>query len=193
MRWNLRERVDASDVVQEALVEVVRQFPQFTGSTEADLVGWMRRLVGQRLADLGRHFSRLKRGAGQRQVSLDVPHDADGRHPAEGPFRLADGRSHEQPSPSEVSSRRELTGLLTDALSRLPAAEAEVLRLYHAEGLSFEAIGARLGLGRKSVRMIWARGLKSLRATIAGPPGGRLRYDAGRCAPGHFAAVKQAR
>ena len=27
----LRERVELSDVVQEALVEVVRQFPQFTG------------------------------------------------------------------------------------------------------------------------------------------------------------------
>ena len=31
----LRERVDLSDVVQEAMVEVVRQFPQFTGQTEA--------------------------------------------------------------------------------------------------------------------------------------------------------------
>ena len=33
----LRERVELSDVVQEALVEVVRQFPQFTGQNEAAL------------------------------------------------------------------------------------------------------------------------------------------------------------
>ena len=50
----LRERLELSDVVQEALVEVVRQFPQFTGQNEAALVGWLRRLVGQKLADLGR-------------------------------------------------------------------------------------------------------------------------------------------
>src|SRR5215469_4902688 len=31
----LRERVELSDVVQETLVEVVRQFSQFTGQTEA--------------------------------------------------------------------------------------------------------------------------------------------------------------
>ena len=49
----LRERLELSDVVQEALVEVVRQFPQFTGQNEAALVGWLRRLVGQKLADLG--------------------------------------------------------------------------------------------------------------------------------------------
>src|SRR4051794_41481341 len=60
----LRERVELFDVVQEALVEVVRQFPQFTGQNEAALVGWLRRLVGQKLADLGRYHSRAKRSAG---------------------------------------------------------------------------------------------------------------------------------
>src|SRR4051794_20716282 len=60
----LRERVELSDVVQEALVEVVRQFPQFTGQNEAALVGWLRRLVGQKLADLARYHNRAKRSAG---------------------------------------------------------------------------------------------------------------------------------
>ena len=48
--------------------------------------------------------------------------------------------------------------------------------LYHAEGLSFEAIGDRLGVGRKAVRGLWARGLKSLKRTLDGPPGGSLRH-----------------
>src|SRR5215831_2532221 len=74
----LRERVDLSDVVQEALVEVVRQFPQFTGQNEAALVGWLRRLVGQKLADLGRYHSRAKRSAGGPDVPLDAPYDAPG-------------------------------------------------------------------------------------------------------------------
>ena len=67
----LRERVELSDVVQEALVEVVRQFPQFTGQNEAALVGWLRRLVGQKLADLGRYHSRAKRGGGS-ALPIDV-------------------------------------------------------------------------------------------------------------------------
>src|ERR687896_1460019 len=69
----LRERVELSDVVQEALVEVVRQFPQFSGQTEAALVGWLRRLVGQKLADLGRYHSRAKRSAGGPVMPLDAP------------------------------------------------------------------------------------------------------------------------
>src|SRR6478736_10192453 len=71
----LRERVELSDVVQEALVEVVRQFPQFTGQNEAALVGWLRRLVGQKLADLARYHSRAKRSAGGPAVPLDAPFD----------------------------------------------------------------------------------------------------------------------
>ncbi|MFO0887864.1 MAG: sigma-70 family RNA polymerase sigma factor [Isosphaeraceae bacterium] len=84
-----------------------------------------------------------------------------------------------QTSPSEVASRRELVVLLADALRDLPATEADVLWLYHAENLSFEAIGERMGVSRKAIRGVWARGLKRLKRTLEGPPGGSLRYDDG--------------
>src|SRR5215470_17415566 len=80
----LRERVELSDVVQEALVEVVRQFPQFTGQSEAALVGWLRRLVGQKLADLGRYHSRAKRLGGTSPLPLDAPYPFDPAGGAEG-------------------------------------------------------------------------------------------------------------
>jgi RNA polymerase sigma-70 factor (ECF subfamily) len=164
----LRERVELSDVVQEALVEVVRQFPQFTGQNEAALVGWLRRLVAQKLADLGRYHSRAKRAAGATALPLDAPWGpagtADSNYGAGA--KLLDMLALSQTSPSEAASRRELTVLLADALTDLPEAEAEVLWLYHADGLSFEAIGERMGLGRKAVRGLWARGLKGLRRTL---------------------------
>ena len=55
------------------------------------------------------------------------------------------------------------TALLADALADLPKAEAEVLWLYHADGLSFEEIGNRMGLSRRSIRGIWSKGLKNLK------------------------------
>ncbi len=80
----LRERVELSDVVQEALVEVIRQFPQFTGQNEAALVGWLRRLVGQKLADLARYHNRVKRSAGGPAVPLDAPWNVEGGGDAGG-------------------------------------------------------------------------------------------------------------
>jgi RNA polymerase sigma-70 factor (ECF subfamily) len=176
----LRERLELSDVVQEALVEVVRQFPQFTGQNEAALVGWLRRLVGQKLADLGRYHSRTKRTGAGTTLPLDAPFEPGGQaRAADGGGRLLDMLSLSQTSPSEVASRRELIVLLADALDALPEQEADILWLHHADGLSFEAIGERMGLSRKSARGIWARGLKRLKRSLEGPPGGSLRYDDG--------------
>src|SRR3954467_13465903 len=149
----LRERVELSDVVQEALVEVVRQFPQFTGQNEAALVGWLRRLVGQKLADLGRYHSRAKRGAGGSALPLDTPwgEGAGGGGGGEsGGAKLLDMLALSQTSPSEAASRREQIVLLAVALEGRPEQEAEVLWLYYADGLSFESIGERLNLSRKS-------------------------------------------
>jgi RNA polymerase sigma-70 factor (ECF subfamily) len=149
----LRERVELSDVVQEALVEVVRQFPQFTGQNEAALLGWLRRLVGQKLADLGRYHSRAKRAGGATAVPLDAAPDAagNGRRSGEESGRLLDMLALSQTSPSQAVSKREQLVLLADAFAGLPEPEADVLWLYYADNLSFEAIGQRLDLSRKSV------------------------------------------
>ena len=180
----LRERVELSDVVQEALVEVVRQFPQFTGQSEAALVGWLRRLVGQKLADLGRYHSRAKRAGDATALPLDAaPAAAGGGRAGEESGRLLDMLALSQTSPSQAVSKREQLVLLADAFAGLPDQEADVLWLYYTENLSFEAIGQRLGLSRKSVRGIYARGLKHLKRSLEGPPGGPLRYDGQRPSP----------
>lgn len=174
----LRERVELSDVVQEALVEVVRQFPAFTGQTEAALVGWLRRLVAQKLADLGRYHSRAKRAGDGAALPLDGPIDATPPGSAAeggGGGRLLDMLALSQTSPSQAASRRELTVLLADALSTLPPSEAEVIWLYDADGLSFDAIADRLGLGRKAVRGLYARALKNLRRVLDPPAGQQVR------------------
>ena len=136
----LRERVELSDVVQEVLVEVVRQFPQFNGETEAAILGWMRRLVGQRLADLGRYHGRAKRGGDATALKLDAAPERGGRDEVE---RVAGNRRAflSQTSPSQVVSKREQFDVLADALAGLAEQEADVVWLYFAESLTFDAIG----------------------------------------------------
>jgi DNA-directed RNA polymerase specialized sigma24 family protein len=52
---------------------------------------------------------------------------------------------------------------LAAALRTLPKPEADVIRHY-SEGRRFETIGQEMGLSRKEVRRIWARGVKRLKA-----------------------------
>ena len=146
----LRERVELSDVVQEALVEVVRQFPRFTGQSEVALAAWLRHLVSQKLADLGRYHGRAKRDG--RARPLDAASDG-GRYGEEG-GRLLDVVALSQTSPSQAASRREQLARLADAVAGLAEREGDVLWLYFVEGLTFTAIGERMDLSRKSVRSI---------------------------------------
>lgn len=168
----LRERVELSDVVQETLIEMIRQFPAFTGQDEVALVGWMRRLIAQKLADLGRYHSRAKRGGGDPQWPLDAPMTVSGKgaglalETGGRSANLAEILTLSQTSPSEAASRREATVLLADSLTKLPPDQAEVLWLYHVEGISFDQIGQRFGVSRKVIRGMWAKGLASLRKSM---------------------------
>jgi RNA polymerase sigma-70 factor (subfamily 1) len=172
----LRDRVELSDVVQEVLVEVVRQFPQFTGQNEAAVMGWMRRLVGRRLADLARYHCRVKRGGDAMTMPLDVLAENGGVLGTQS-GRLLDSLALSQTSPSQVVSKREQFDVLADALTALAEQEADVLWLYFTDCRTFEEIGQRLNLTRKTVSRIVGQSLKKLRRSLEGPPGGALKYN----------------
>src|SRR6476661_9104426 len=53
---HLQGKVDASDVVQETFLEAHRNFPRFRGTSEGELVRWLRQILATRLADLLRRY-----------------------------------------------------------------------------------------------------------------------------------------
>lgn len=168
-------RVEPSDVVQEVLVEVVRQFARFPGTTGTEFARWLRRLVGQKIADLGRHHHSIKRGGGKMPISIDASVQAG--ESGEDSNRLLDALASAQSDPREIVNQRELGGKLAEALAKLPKCESDVIMLYYVEELSFEAIGRRIGKNGKFVRSLWTRGMNTLRRNLEGPPGGSLRYE----------------
>src|SRR6476620_5600855 len=70
----LRAKVDASDLVQQTLLEAHRGFGRFQGATEAEWLAWLRRILDHNAAD----FVRRYRGTGKRQVGREVPLARDG-------------------------------------------------------------------------------------------------------------------
>jgi RNA polymerase sigma-70 factor (ECF subfamily) len=160
----LRRDYDASDVLQETLIIAAGRFANFRGSDERELLTWLRTLASRKLIDLARRTRRLKRAPAD-QLSLDEPQSPQGDV-------LAEHVPGDLTSPSQAAAQRELAVKLADALSQIDATEAQVIWMHHVEGMSFEGIGERIGVGRNGVRGIWARGLRNLRRFLPQGTGG---------------------
>jgi len=159
----LQGKVDASDIVQETFLEAHRNFPRFRGTSEGELVRWLRQILAANLADLLRRYL----GAQGRDVRLEREiEDAFDR----SSVLLDRGLVAQQSSPSQQAARREQAVLLADALGRLPEDYREVLILHHLEGLAMAEVAGRMGRSVEAVKKLWARALERLRHFLGASP-----------------------
>jgi RNA polymerase sigma-70 factor (ECF subfamily) len=153
-----RSKFDASDIVQQTLLEAVRDWPKFRGGADPEIAAWLRRIMAHVLQHEMRRHRAQRRDIG-REVSLE---DAL----AESSRRLGDVLAAPGSSPSEHAQRLELELRLADALSRLPADYTEVILLRNVESLPHEEVARRMGRGTGAVRMLWVRALARLRQEL---------------------------
>ena len=151
-----RGKFDASDIVQQTLLEACRDLPQFRGGTEAELLAWLRQVLAH---VLGHEFRRYA-GTQQRDVAREVSLE---QSLAQSSQRLGDMLAASDSSPSQQAVRHEQEVMLAEVLARLPDDYREVLILRNLEGLSHEEVAQRMGRGVGAVRMLWVRALARVR------------------------------
>jgi RNA polymerase sigma-70 factor (ECF subfamily) len=157
----LQVRLDPSDLVQDTFLEAAHDFAAFAGSTEAELIAWLRQILIRNLADRVRHSQADKRDV-RREESLEVLLEHS-RQAAEQALALAGS------SPSVQARRREEAVLLADALEALAEDYREVILLRHVEHLPFKDIATRMGRSPGAVRMLWTRALERLHRLLEEP------------------------
>jgi RNA polymerase sigma-70 factor (ECF subfamily) len=150
----LRAKGGASDLVQETFLEAQRDFDAFRGTSEAELLAWLSRLL---LNNVG-NFARRYRGTDKRDVGREVVLQADGSSSAVAPDPAAD-----TPSPSRQAMDNEQAAALQQALARLPDDQRQAIVMRYQEGLSFEEIGRRLNRSPDAARKLWTRAMERLR------------------------------
>ncbi|MGO9112124.1 MAG: sigma-70 family RNA polymerase sigma factor [Thermoguttaceae bacterium] len=154
----LRAKLDASDVVQQTLLEAHRKRAQFRGQSAAEMAAWLRQMLAWNLADAIRAQGRAKRDVA-RERSLEAGLEASSA-------RLASWLAAEQSTPSQQAQRHEEVLGLAEALAKLPEAQREALVLRHCQGLPLAAISQYLGRSTAAVAGLLKRGLRELRAQL---------------------------
>jgi len=157
----LQGKVDAADLVQEVFLNVHRQFPQFRGTSEAEFVSWLRRIMAGQFALTLRRYM----GTKGRDVNLerDLVVELD-----QSSLALDRGLVASYSTPSQHASRREQAVLLAEALGKLSEDHREVIVLRHLEALSFAEVAVRMNRTENSVYKLWVRALANLRSAMGG-------------------------
>src|SRR5262245_8935135 len=146
---HLRAKCDASDLVQQTLMEAHRDFGGFQGTQEVELLAWLRRILAHNLFNEARRFAARQRDA-RREVSIEqVQTGLDQSSMTLGRCLAANG-----PSPSSIIARDEAGVKLAETLAKLPEDYRTVLVLRVIEGLSAEEVGELMGRTAGAVRML---------------------------------------
>src|SRR4029077_18692046 len=94
----LRAKVDASDLVQQTLLEAHRGLANFRGTTEAEWLGWLKQILSHNAADFVRRYHGVEKRCVAREVSLAASDESGVRE-----FQPSD----DGPSPSQLLLQKE--------------------------------------------------------------------------------------
>src|SRR5262249_40619739 len=141
----LQGRVDASDVLQEAYLDVAQRATEYAANPILPLFLWMRYLTGQRLMIVHRKHLTVKMRDVRQEVSL-----YRGALPDASSVSLAAQLLGRLTAPSLAAIRAEMQLRLQEALNGMEPLDREVLALRHFEELSNGETAQVLGIHKSA-------------------------------------------
>jgi RNA polymerase sigma-70 factor (ECF subfamily) len=157
----LARRVDASDVVQDALLTASRRLSEYLQKPSLPFHGWLRQLARDRLADEYR-----RQLADKRDVARDESVGASQRSSFNPVAQVPDKGL----TPAAMLIKKELAERFHQAVAQLEEDAQEIILMRHAEQLSNSQAAEMLGLTEAAAGMRYLRALRQLRPLLCESP-----------------------
>jgi RNA polymerase sigma-70 factor (ECF subfamily) len=154
-------RVDASDIVQDALMTASRRLAEYLENPRMPFHAWLRQLARDRLADVYRRQLADKRNVAREQhVAAD---QASSLNP------IAQLRDAEL-TPAAMLLRKEFADRFHQAVDQLSDEAREIILMRHAEQLTNSQAAEVLGLSDAAAGMRYLRALRQLKSILGETP-----------------------
>lgn len=162
----IQNRVDSSDVVQDALIEAGRRLPEYLNDPRLPFHLWLRQIARDRLIDAHRRHRSAARRSVDREQPLASPSFAD-QSALDLAGQLQDRR---ELTPAAAALRQELALRFRAAIERLDEPDREIIEMRHGEQLSNQEVAQALGLSEPAAGMRYLRAVRRLRALLEEVP-----------------------
>lgn len=154
-------RVDASDVVQDVLLEASRRLEDFIREGGMPFHLWLRQLAKDRMIDMHRRHRGAQRRSVDREQPLATP---DGNENSRNDF-IGELRDQEL-TPAAASIRKELEARFLIALDQLEEDDREIVLMRHFEQLGNSEVATALNISPAASGMRYLRALRKLRNVL---------------------------
>ena len=161
----IAQRVDASDIVQDVLLEANTRLQDYLGDPRLPFHLWLRQLAQDRMIDMHRRHRGAQRRSLDREQSLASPQFAD-----QSGFDLMGQLADHELTPAAASIRKELETRFLVALEQLDDEDREILLMRHFEQLGNSEVAEALGLSAAAAGMRHLRALRKLRTILGDRP-----------------------
>lgn len=162
----LQGRVDSSDVLQEAFLDLTKELPAYSEKQAIPLFLWMRLVTGQRLMRIHRRHLGTEMRDAARDISLH-----QGGLPQADSMSLAAQLLGRYTSAAAAAVRIEVRLQLQEALNSMDDLDREVIALRNFEELDNREAAEVLGLSPEASRKRYVRALKRLQEVLRRFPG----------------------
>jgi RNA polymerase sigma-70 factor (ECF subfamily) len=165
LNHRLRGRVDPSDVLQEAYLEISKALPEYLQAPTMPFFLWLRYITQQKLIVAHRQHLGAQMRDADKEVSL-----YRGALPEASSVSLAHQLLGRLTSASQAAIRAELQLRVQKALEGMETLDREVLALRHFEMLSNAETAEVLGIKKTAASNRYVRALERLKDILAGLP-----------------------
>ncbi len=161
MDRKIQRRLDASDIVQDVLIEANRRLADYLQNPVMPFHLWLRQMAKDRIIDAHRRHRRAARRSVDREQALAAPGRLD-----QSTFDLAAELSDGELTPAAAATWRELQRRFQAAVETLDDGDREVVLMRHFEGLTNTETAQALGLSPPAAGMRYLRAMRRLRSLL---------------------------
>ena len=161
----IERRVDASDIVQDVLIDANRRLPEYLQSPDMPFHLWLRHMANDRIIDAFRRHRGAARRSVNREQSLNVS-VSNSESALDLAARLSDQR---ELTPATNATRRELHARFLEAVNQLDEPDRDVILMRHFEQLGNQDVARALKLSEAAAGMRYLRALRRLRKLLNDP------------------------
>jgi RNA polymerase sigma-70 factor (ECF subfamily) len=159
----LAGRVDASDIVQDVMLEVSQRLADYLRHPAMPFHLWLRHIAKDHMIDAHRRHRQAQRRSLDREQPIVPAGLAD-----QSSLELAGQFLDKEMTPASAAVRHELQRRMEQAVASLDEDDREIILMRHYEQLSNQEVATALHLTEAAASMRHLRAVRRLRAALQG-------------------------